>query len=122
MIDIKDVEAAIQLTQEIKELEARKKVHVENIKKEMIATGQDVINHNGSKIQLVRSKRFTVKKDMKDKLLSFLKTKNLNSCIAITADVNKEVLETEINTGRVTTDELNTYMSISNVDSIRVTV
>lgn len=122
MIDVKDVEAAISLTQEIKELEAKKKIHVDNIKKEMIASGQDIINHNGSKIQLVRSKRFAVKKDMKDKLLAFLKTKNLSSCIAITADVNKEVLETEINTGKITTNELNTYMNITTVDSIRVTV
>lgn len=122
MIDIKDVEKAIQLTEEIKKLESEKKTITDSLKAEMLATGQDVINHNGSKIQLVKSTRSSIKKGMKDKLILFLKQKNLNSCITLNPDINKESLETEINVGNVTQNEINQYMNFSEVNSIRITL
>lgn len=122
MIDIKDVEKAIRLTEEIKKLESEKKTITDSLKAEMLATGQDVINHNGSKIQLVKSTRSSIKKGMKDKLILFLKQKNLNSCIILNPDINKESLETEINVGNVTQNEINQYMNFSEVNSIRITL
>lgn len=122
MIDIKDVEKAIRLTEEIKKLESEKKTITDSLKAEMLATGQDVINHNGSKIQLVKSTRSSIKKGMKDKLILFLKQKNLNSCITLNPDINKESLETEINVGNVTQNEINQYMNFSEVNSIRITL
>lgn len=122
MIDIKDVEKAIRLTEEIKKLESEKKTITDSLKTEMLATGQDVINHNGSKIQLVKSTRSSIKKGMKDKLILFLKQKNLNSCITLNPDINKESLETEINVGNVTQNEINQYMNFSEVNSIRITL
>ena len=122
MVDIKDVEEVIGLTEEIKKLEAKKKTITESLKKEMIASGQDSIYHNGSKIQLVKTNRVSVKKGMKDKLILFLKQKNLNSCITLNPDINKDSLETEINVGNVTQQELNQYMNYTEVNSIRVTL
>lgn len=122
MINIKDVEKAIQLTEEIKKLESEKKTITDSLKAEMLATGQDIINHNGSKIQLVKSTRSSIKKGMKDKLILFLKQKNLNSCITLNPDINKESLETEINVGNVTQNEINQYMNFSEVNSIRITL
>lgn len=122
MIDIKDVEKAIQLTEEIKKLEAEKKIITDSLKAEMLATKQDVINHNGSKIQLVKSTRSSVKKGMKDKLILFLKQKNLTSCITLNPDINKESLETEINVGNVTKAEIKQYMNFSEINSIRITL
>lgn len=122
MIDIKDVEKAIQLTEEIKKLEAEKKIITDSLKAEMLATKQDVINYNGSKIQLVKSTRSSVKKGMKDKLILFLKQKNLTSCITLNPDINKESLETEINVGNVTKAEIKQYMNFSEINSIRITL
>lgn len=122
MIDIKDVEKAIRLTEEIKKLESEKKTITDSLKTEMLATGQDTINHNGSKIQLVKSTRSSIKKGMKDKLILFLKQKNLNSCITLNPDINKESLETEINVGNVSQNEINQYMNFSEVNSIRITL
>lgn len=122
MIDVKDIEKAIQLTEEIKKLEAEKKVITDSLKTEMLATGQDIINHNGSKIQLVKSTRSSIKKGMKDKLILFLRQKNLTSCIILNPDINKESLETEINVGNVTQSEINQYMNFSEVNSIRITL
>lgn len=122
MIDIKDVEKAIRLTEEIKKLESEKKTITDSLKAEMLATGQDIINHNGSKIQLVKSTRSSIKKGMKDKLILFLKQKNLTSCITLNPDINKESLETEINVGNVSQNEINQYMNFSEVNSIRITL
>jgi len=122
MIDIKDVEQVIALTDEIKKLEARKKVLTDNLKTEMLASGQDTITHNGSKIQLISTTRTSVKKGMKDKLLMFLKNKKLDSCIVLNPDIDKDNLETEINVGNVTQAELNQYMNFTEVNSIRVTL
>lgn len=122
MIDIKEVEEVFRLTEEIKKLENQKKKLTESLKAEMLATGQDNIIHNGSKIQLVKSNRISVKKGMKDKLIVFLKQKNLNSCIVLNPDINKENLETEINIGNVTQQELNQYMNYTEINSIRVTL
>lgn len=122
MININDVENILKLTEEIKKLEAKKKVLTDSLKSEMLATGQDVINHNGSKIQLIKSTRFSVKKNMKDSLILFLKQKNLTSCISLNPDINKEVLETEINVGNVSKQEINKYMNCTEVNSIRVTL
>lgn len=122
MIDIKDVEKAIRLTEEIKKLESEKKTITDSLKAEMLATGQDIINHNGSKIQLVKSTRSSIKKGMKDKLILFLKQKNLTSCITLNPDINKESLETEINVGNISQNEINQYMNFSEVNSIRITL
>lgn len=122
MIDIKEVEEVLRLTEEIKKLEARKKTFTDSLKNEMVMSGQDTIIHNGSKIQLVKSARVSVKKGMKEKLILFLKQKNLGSCITLEPDINKESLETEINVGNVTQQELNQYMNYSEVTSIRVTL
>ena len=119
---INDVEEALKLTEEIKKLEARKKTLTESIKTEMLATGQDVFNYNGSKIQLIKSTRVSVKKGMKEKLILFLKQKNLGSCITLNLDINKESLETEINVGNVSQNEINQYMNFSEVNSIRITL
>lgn len=119
---INDVEEALKLTEEIKKLEARKKILTESIKTEMLATGQDVFNYNGSKIQLIKSTRVSVKKGMKEKLILFLKQKNLGSCITLNPDINKESLETEINVGNVSQSEINHYMNFSEVNSIRITL
>ena len=119
---INDVEEALKLTEEIKKLEARKKTLTESIKTEMLATGQDVFDYNGSKIQLIKSTRVSVKKGMKEKLILFLKQKNLSSCITLNPDINKESLETEINVGNVSQNEINQYMNFSEVNSIRITL
>lgn len=119
---INDVEEALKLTEEIKKLEARKKTLTESIKTEMLATGQDVFDYNGSKIQLIKSTRVSVKKGMKEKLILFLKQKNLGSCITLNPDINKESLETEINVGNVSQSEINQYMNFSKVNSIRITL
>lgn len=119
---INDVEEALKLTEEIKKLEARKKTLTESIKTEMLATGQDVFDYNGSKIQLIKSTRVSVKKGMKEKLILFLKQKNLGSCITLNPDINKESLETEINIGNVSQSEINQYMNFSEVNSIRITL
>ena len=119
---INDVEEALKLTEEIKKLEARKKTLTESIKTEMLATGQDIFNYNGSKIQLIKSTRVSVKKGMKEKLILFLKQKNLGSCITLNPDINKESLETEINVGNVSQNEINQYMNFSEVNSIRITL
>lgn len=119
---INDVEEALKLTEEIKKLEARKKTITESIKTEMLATGQDVFDYNGSKIQLIKSTRVSVKKGMKEKLILFLKQKNLGSCITLNPDINKESLETEINVGNVSQSEINQYMNFSEVNSIRITL
>lgn len=119
---INNVEEALKLTEEIKKLEARKKTLTESIKTEMLATGQDVFNYNGSKIQLIKSTRVSVKKGMKEKLILFLKQKNLGSCITLNPDINKESLETEINVGNVSQSEINQYMNFSEVNSIRITL
>ena len=122
MIDIKEVEEVFRLTEEIKKLEARKKTLTDSLKNEMLVLGQDTITYNGSKIQLVKSTRVSVKKGMKEKLILFLKQKKLGSCITLEPDINKESLETEINVGNVTEQELNQYMNFSEVNSIRVTL
>lgn len=122
MIDVKDVEQILELTQEIKELEAKKKILTDSLKTEMLANGQDIINHNGNKIQLVTSERTSIKKGMKDKLILFLKNKKLTSCISLNPDIDKESLETEVNLGNVTQQELNQYMNFTKVNSIRVTL
>ena len=119
---INDVEEALKLTEEIKKLEARKKTLTESIKTEMLATGQDVFDYNGSKIQLIKSTRVSVKKGMKEKLILFLKQKNLGSCITLNPDINKESLETEINVGNVSQNEINQYMNFSEVNAIRITL
>ena len=119
---INDVEEALKLTEEIKKLEARKKTLTESIKTEMLATGQDVFDYNGSKIQLIKSTRVSVKKGMKEKLILFLKQKNLGSCITLNPDINKESLETEINVGNVSQSKINQYMNFSEVNSIRITL
>lgn len=122
MININDVEDILKLTEEIKKLEAKKKALTDSLKAEMIATGQDNIIHNGSKIQLVRTTRFSIKKNMKDSLILFLKQKNLTSCISLNPDINKDVLETEINVGNVSKQEINKFMNCTEVNSIRVTL
>lgn len=119
---INNVEEALKLTEEIKKLEARKKTLTESIKTEMLATGQNVFDYNGSKIQLIKSTRVSVKKGMKEKLILFLKQKNLGSCITLNPDINKESLETEINVGNVSQSEINQYMNFSEVNSIRITL
>lgn len=121
MINIKDVEEVISIAREIKKLEAKKKIITDSLKKEMLASGEDVIKHNGSKIQLVKTNRISVKKGMKDKLILFLKQKNLGSCITLNPDINKDSLETEINIGNVSQQELNQYMNYTEINSIRVT-
>lgn len=122
MINIKDVEEVLTLTEEIKNLEAKKKKLTDTLKDEMIKIGQDVINHYGSKIQLVRQTRVSVKKGKKDDLLLFLKQKNLGSCIFLNPDINKESIETQINIGNITQQEIDQYMNITEVNSIRVTL
>ena len=122
MIDVKDVEEVLRLTEEIKKLEEQKKTLTESLKAEMIATGQKVINRNGSTISLITSNRVSVKKNMKEKLILYLKQKNLGSCITLNPDINKEILETEISIGNVNQQELNQFMNFTEINSIRVTL
>lgn len=122
MPKVEDVEKIISLTKEIKKLEAEKKTLTDSLKDEMLTTGQSVIDYNGSKIQLVKTTRISIKKGMKDKLLLFLKQRNLKSCITITPEINKDVLATEINVGNITQEEIDQYMNYADVNSIRVTV
>lgn len=122
MIQQQDIAKIIDLTKEIKRLEAEKKTLTDALKIEMINSGQDTIDFNGSKIQLIRYDKVSIKKNMKEPLLLYLKQNNLNSCIDISADVNKEILDTEINVGKITKQELSQYMNFTEVNSIKVTL
>lgn len=122
MIQQQDIAKIIDLTKEIKRLEAEKKTLTDALKIEMINSGQDTINFNGSKIQLIKYDKVSIKKNMKEPLLLYLKQNNLNSCIDISADVNKEILDTEINVGKITKQELSQYMNFTEVNSIKVTL
>ena len=122
MVDINTVEQVLKLTKQIKELEETKKILTDSLKADMLASGEEVINHNGSKIQLVKTTKFSIKKNMKDKFLLFLKDNNLSSCITINPDVNKDTLETEIAIGNISKDVIKQYANFSEVNSIRVTL
>lgn len=122
MIQQQDIAKIIDLTKEIKRLEVEKKTLTDALKIEMINSGQDIIDFNGSKIQLIRYDKVSIKKNMKEPLLLYLKQNNLNSCIDISADVNKEILDTEINVGKITKQELSQYMNFTEVNSIKVTL
>lgn len=122
MVDVKNVEEIFRLTKEIKQLEADKKVLTDALKQEMLSTNQTSIVHGNGKITLSESTKNTVKKNMKDKLLLFLKQKQITSCISLTPEIDKESLETEINMGNVTKKELEQFITFSNVLTMRVTV
>lgn len=121
MINANDVEQIIALTSEIKKLEEKKKTLTDSLKKEMISSGMDTIfSNSGGKISLTKSVRITVKKNMKDKLLLFLKQRNLLSCVNLEPEINKDTLETEINLGNISKAELEQYMNYTDVNTIRV--
>lgn len=117
-----EVKKVFELTEQIKELEKEKEFYVSKLKTQMIQTGQSEILLDGHKIQIIKSKRNTFKKNMKDAFMLFLKNKGLTGCLSVAYDVNKETLETELAAGRIEQSEIDSYMSSCEVISMRVTL
>lgn len=121
-IDATSINKIFDLTEQIKKLENEKEGYVKQLKAAMIQSGQNEIVQNGHKIQLIHSTRNSVKKNMKNALMLFLKTKGLNGCIKVEYDVIAENINTEIVSGRLDKQELSQYMSITDVVSMRITL
>jgi len=121
-IDNADLDKIVELTQQIKRLETEKKLYTEKLKATLVNAGSNELIYSGHKFQIVKSYRNTFKKNMKDSFIAFLAGKGLKSCIALTTDINKEALDTEVNLGNLTQDEINLYMTSTEVTSLKVTL
>ena len=114
-----DMEELIRVNEEMKKLEAKKKVLSDNVKKHMTTAKVDKITVNGSTLALTESERRTVTKSTKDEFIAHLVGMGKKHLVAYSIEPDLDSIFAEVDAGTLGKDFVDTYVKVTPVVTLR---
>lgn len=116
---IQDMTELISINEEMKKLEARKKVLSDNIKGYMITAKIDKVDLNGNTLGLTESVRRTVTKSSKDQFIAELVGMGKKHLVNYSIEPDLDSIFAEVDAGTLGQDFVDKYVKVSPVITLR---
>ena len=117
--ELSDMEELVQINEEMKKLEAKKKVLSDNIKGYMQKLNIDKCSVNGSTFSLTESQRRTVTKATKDMFIAELVGLNKKHLVLTSIEPDLDSIFAEVDAGSLDKDLVDKYVKVSPVITLR---
>lgn len=114
-----DMEALSQINEEMKKLEAKKKVLSDKVKGYMQSLNIDKCDVNGSTFSLTESQRRTITKATKDSFIAELVGLNKQHLVITSIEPDLDSIFAEVDAGTLDKDLVNQYVKVTPVVTLR---
>lgn len=118
-MQVQEMEELVAINEEMKKLEARKKVLSDNIKGYMTSTKIDKVDVNGSTLGLTESLRRTVAKASKDQFIADLVGMGKKHLVNYSIEPDLDSIFAEVDAGILGSDFVNKYVKVTPVITLR---
>lgn len=116
---VQEMEQLVNINEEMKKLEAKKKVLSDKIKGYMMASNVDKIDVNGSTLSLTESERRTVTKATKDQFIADLVGMNKKHLVTYSIEPDLDSIFAEVSAGTIGKDFVDNYVKVTPVITLR---
>lgn len=117
--ELSDMEELVQVNEEMKKLEARKKILSDSVKGHMQKLNIDKCAVNGSTFSLTESQRRTVTKATKDMFIAELVGLNKKHLVLTSIEPDLDSIFAEVDAGSLDKDLVDKYVKVSPVITLR---
>lgn len=117
--ELSDMEELVQINEEMKKLEAKKKVLSDSVKGYMQKLNIDKCTVNGSTFSLTESQRRTVTKATKDMFIAELVGLNKKHLVLTSIEPDLDSIFAEVDAGSLDKDLVDKYVKVSPVITLR---
>lgn len=117
--ELSDMEELVQVNEEMKKLEARKKILSDSVKGHMQKLNIDKCTVNGSTFSLTESQRRTVTKATKDMFIAELVGLNKKHLVLTSIEPDLDSIFAEVDAGSLDKDLVDKYVKVSPVITLR---
>lgn len=116
---IQDMEALVSINEELKKLEAKKKVLVDSVKQYLVSASLDKVDVNGTVLAITESERRTVTKATKDQFVAELVSMNKKHLINYSIEPDVDSIFAEVDAGTLPKDFVDKYIKVTSVTTLR---
>lgn len=117
--EVKRMEELVAINEELKKLEAKKKVLVDDIKTYMTNNKIDKVDVNGSTLSLVTYERRTVTKATKDEFIANLVALGKKHLVNYSIEPDLDTIFTEVDSGQLDGNMVNQYVKVTPALTLR---
>lgn len=117
--DLKDMEEYVAINDEMKKLEAKKKVLSDKIKQNMQTLNIDHLNVSGSTLSISESSRRIVTKALKDTFIAELVGLGKQHLVITSIEPDLDSIFAEVDAGSLSADIVNKYVKVTPVTTLR---
>lgn len=117
--EVKRMEELVAINEEMKKLEAKKKVLVDDVKTYMTNNKIDKVDVNGNTLSLVASERRTVTKATKDEFIANLVALGKKHLVNYSIEPDLDSIFTEVDSGQLDGNMVNQYIKVTPVMTLR---
>lgn len=116
---LQEMEELVQVNEEMKKLEAKKKKLSDTVKNHMLTAKVDKITVNGSTLGLTESFRRTVGKATKDEFIANLVGMNKKHLLTYSIEPDLDSIFAEVDAGTLAQDFVDNYVKVTPVVTLR---
>ena len=116
---VQEMEELIEINEEMKKLEAKKKILSDSIKKHMTSAKIDKVDVNGSTLSLTESTRKTVSKATKDQFIADLVGMGKKHLVNYSIEPDLDSIFAEVDAGILGKDFVDKYVKVTPVITLR---
>lgn len=116
---VRDMEDLIAINEELKKLEAKKKLLSDTVKQHMLSLNIDKVEVNGSNFTIVESTRKTVTKSLKDQFVAELVGMNKKHLVSYSIEPDLDSIFAEVDSGNLAQDFVDKYVKVTPVTTLR---
>lgn len=116
---VQEMKDLLAINEELKALEAKKKVLVDTVKKYLEDAKIDKVDVSGSSISLTDSERRTVTKSTKDEFIAELVGMGKKHLVNYTIDPDLDSIFAEVDAGTLAKDFVDKYVKVTPVKTLR---
>lgn len=114
-----DMEALVQINEEMKKLESKKKVLSDKVKSYMQGLNIDKCDVNGSTFSIIETQRRTITKTTKDSFIAELVGLNKQHLVITSIEPDLDSIFAEVDAGSLDKNLVNKYVKVTPVVTLR---
>lgn len=119
---VSEMEELVEISEQMKKLEARKKVLSDNVKKYMMSVSIDKVDVNGSTLTISESERRTVTKATKDEFVATLVSLGKKHLVAYSIEPDLDSIFAEVDAGTLDKNLVDAYVKVTPVTTLRCNI
>lgn len=116
---VQEMKDLVEINEQMKILETKKKALSDNIKQHMISAKIDKVDINGSTLSLIESTRKTVTKSTKDEFIANLVGMGKKHLVNYSIEPDVDSIFAEVDAGSIAQDFVDKYVKVTPVVTLR---